>query len=50
MVDRGEVFVDHVPVAAVVEFDGRTVRLGVTRDEVHRGEAERACRHLRRRG
>ena len=50
VVDRGKVFVDHVPVAAVVGFDGRAVRLGVTMDEVHRGEAERACRHLRRQG
>jgi hypothetical protein len=50
VVDHGEVFLDHVPVAAVVGFDGRAVRLGVTLDEVHRGEAERACRHLRRPG
>lgn len=50
VVDHGEVFLDHVPVAAVVGFDGRAVRLAVTMEEVHRGEAERACRHLPGRG
>ncbi len=50
VVDQGAIFLDHVPVAAVVGFDGRALRLGVTLDEVHRGEAERACRHLPRPG
>ena len=45
VVDQGEVFQDHVPLAAVVAFDGRVVRLRVTLDEVHRGEADRVCRH-----
>ncbi len=45
VVDQGEVYLDHVPVSAVAGFDGRAVRLGVTLDEVHRGEAERACPH-----
>ena len=49
VVDHGEVFVDHVPMAAVVGFDGRAVRLGLTMDELHRGEAERVCQHLPRR-
>ena len=45
VVEQGEVFQDHVPLAAVVTFDGQVVRLGVTLDEVHRGEAERICGH-----
>ena len=49
VVDHGEVFLDHVPVAAVAAYDGRALRLAVTMDEVHRGEAEQACRHLTRR-
>jgi hypothetical protein len=48
VVDHGEVFVDHVPMAAAVGFDGRAVRLAMTTEEVVRGEAERICRHLPR--
>ncbi len=41
VVRHDEVYVDHVPFAVVSGFDGAVVRLAVTADEIHRGDAQR---------
>ncbi len=41
VVRHDAVYVDHVPFTVVAGFDGAVVRLAVTADEIHRGDAQR---------